>query len=124
MRAAILAVILVALAAPAKGQIASKQTGAVGWGMHTCGEFANQYMKNIHTEQVYFAWTQGYITALNSMRLVQDKPILNLQPSSFGPEVQMDFIRGFCSEAPLKPYLNAVGALWEMIEGLNRMAPN
>ncbi len=63
--------------------------------MHTCGEFANQYMKNIYTEQVYFAWTQGYITALNSMRLVQDKPILNLQPSSFDPASLNDLEREF-----------------------------
>ncbi|MDB5736158.1 MAG: hypothetical protein JWN16_2795 [Alphaproteobacteria bacterium] len=101
--------IVVCLALPAP--LHAEQTAiAMGYGVSTCAEFAQEYGRNVAVEDHYFNWTLGYWTGLNTSNNVNGRATKDLHATSQLEQKQR--IREFCSEHPLEEYLSASTVLW------------
>ena len=80
-----------------------------GHGAHTCAEFAQEYAKDIISEVYHFIWAQGFMSAINQMQLMENKPSRNLYSDI---DDQKSFLRHYCNENPLEEYYKAVAKLY------------
>ena len=78
-----------------------------GVGVRTCAQFAKDY-KNApeNTETVYNNWALGFLTGFNVAAQAADRPQRDLEAMSF--EDKKQFIRDYCDQHPLQPYLGGV----------------
>jgi hypothetical protein len=120
MRTEIIAVFAcLSLTMPAKGE---SPAVVVGYGSGTCGNFGRDYAKwGQSVEMAYFAWAQGYMSAIQTPRPEGDR--INLLPSEFAIEEQMRFIRNFCAHNPLRQFDEAVAALYNRLGALAGQQP-
>jgi hypothetical protein len=52
---------------------ANAECGGTGVGMETCGNFPKLYQQSPQTtENIYFAWAQGFLTGFNSMAIAEN----------------------------------------------------
>ncbi len=87
-----------------------------GIGVHSCAEFAKSYAANpTVTENVYFAWVEGFMSGLNLSAISHKAPYRILEPGDEKMRYYMLYIRSFCDNHPLSPYYGAVTALYTMI---------
>jgi hypothetical protein len=71
----------------------------MGAGTQTCTAFANWYRKDASlAENVYFAWAQGFMSALNIARLNNGTESKNLIAMSIDQE--MRYLRTYCNDHP------------------------
>jgi hypothetical protein len=121
MRTTIVAVLAcLCLTVPAK---AESQAVIAGHGSGTCGDFGRDYTKWGQTIELnYYAWAQGYMSAIQTPRPESDR--VNLLPSAFHIEEQMRFIRNFCANNPLRAYDEAVATLYNRLGALAGQKPS
>ncbi len=111
MRVIAVAIILSGLAVP------SHAASGAGPGSSSCLKFALSYTKNPASEEQYFIWAQGYMSAIMMMASSGVDSDLNLLPASDPQERQMAMIRGICAQDPQRSYSHAVRALYRHLGG-------
>jgi hypothetical protein len=93
-----------------------------GHGSGTCGEFRHDYDRwGQGVEVTYFAWAQGYMSAVQIPRPESDQ--INLLPLTFHIEEQMRFLRDFCADNSFRTYEEAVAALYNRLGALEGQKP-
>jgi hypothetical protein len=128
MRRTIITLAMVLICSVANAQQDNRPpASAVGSGVSSCAEFAEEYRQSPReVEVVYFAWAQGYMTGLNVMSAGQNQN-QNIMPFirdllAKRPIEQQQYIRFWCSQHPLSSYLEAVFDLWGSLP-LRQMKP-
>ena len=97
------------------GAARAEQSGVVvgmyqGIDTTSCGQFAKLYRDDPQdTEDVFFTWGSGFLTALNLGMVRETGKYYNL--GSMPLEVQKEFLRHYCANNPLKDYVSALLAL-------------
>lgn len=84
-----------------------------GLGATSCAEFAQLYKRDPKSTELYFfTWAQGYMSGLNMGLLASKQPAKEL-----GSETndQTLALRTYCSDNPLKTYMDAVLDLWKSL---------
>lgn len=85
-----------------------------GAGDSSCVEFAEQYKKHKEAMEIfYFSWAQGYLSAHNSWLHYTKRKTLDL--NAVPQDNQKQHIRSYCSNNPLKDYVDAVISLFHFI---------
>lgn len=83
-----------------------------GDGMVTCGHFAEQYrISPSVVEDSFYAWAEGFMTALNVAALNGKSAPLNEVPIL----QQKSTIREYCDAHPLATYMEAVISLYRSL---------
>ena len=92
-------------------------THTAGWantvegpGATTCAQFSNMYRANSGIEDTFFTWAQGYMSALNMNVLMSKLPPREL---AGGVATQKGTIRSYCTDNPLKNYMDGVIELYK-----------
>ena len=111
MRCSLLGFVLLSATA---GVSVADEAARVGSGARTCATFTNDYATNpALTEPIYFAWAQGYMSALNDERLRTRNHYRNL--AAMGIETLASALRQYCDNHPRAYYLQAVHDLYESL---------
>lgn len=97
--------------------VTSYAASAVGPGASSCLKFALDYTRNSPSEEQYYIWAQGYMSAIAIMapRGIDDD--LDLLPASYPKESQMAWIRSVCTQDPQRSYGHAVRVLYRHLGG-------
>jgi hypothetical protein len=111
MRVIAVVIILPWLAVP------SYAASGTGPGSSSCLKFALDYTRSPPSEEQYFIWAQGYMSAMMMMAPSSVDSDLNLLPASDPQERQMAMIRGICAQDPQRSYSHAVRALYRHLGG-------
>jgi hypothetical protein len=85
-----------------------------GLGAFTCFQFATAYGEDQASEYKYFAWAQGYMSALSAAR--SDKAVVDLDPLSFDVTDQMDFMLSYCATNPSRTYASGIDRLYARLQ--------
>jgi hypothetical protein len=94
----------------------------VGYGSGRCGDFGRDLAKwGQSVEMAYFAWAQGYMSAVQTPRPESDR--INLMPASLDVEEQMRSIRKFCAHNPQRQFDEAVADLYDRLGALAGQRP-
>jgi hypothetical protein len=103
MRATATALVFLALAAP------SYALSGAGPGASSCLKFALDSTRNPASEEQYFIWAQGYMSAIVMMAPggIDDK--LDFLPASYPKDSQMTWIRSVCTQDPSGPIVTLSG---------------
>ena len=88
-----------------------------GPGVSSCLKFALDYTRNPPSEEQYFIWAQGYMSAIVMMAPGGIDDDLNLSPESYPKESQMVWIRSVCAQDPFRSYGHAVRGLYRRLGG-------
>jgi len=88
-----------------------------GPGASSCRKFALNYTRNPPSEEQYFIWAQGYMSAIVMMDPGGTDDNLNLSPASYPKESQMAWIRSVCTQDPFRSYGHAVRVLYRHLGG-------
>jgi hypothetical protein len=86
-------------------------------GASSCLRFALDYARMPPSEEQYFVWAQGYMSAIMMMAPGGIDDDLNLLPASYPKERQMGWIRSVCARDPQRSYSHAVWALYRHLDG-------
>ena len=99
----------------AMGSLHAAMVGPIntyGFGSATCAQFGEAYKKTPGlTEDMFFAWAQGYLTGINTARQALHEKLIDLAPAALGMSEEKAFIRDTCESNPLKHYVTVVGIL-------------
>jgi hypothetical protein len=94
----------------------AQQLGAYGIGIHSCAEFAKLYAANPKvTENVYYAWAEGFISGLNMSAIANNLSYRTPEPGGDNMRYYMLYIRSYCDSHPLSPYYGAVTTLYTTV---------
>ena len=89
----------------------------VGLGATTCSTFNHDVQQDFRIQRDYFAWAQGFMSGI----LVRGPPGrdegLELIPSGFSMQKQVEFLRTYCAENPDKDYSDGVVELYRTLRG-------
>jgi hypothetical protein len=89
------------------GEANAKDFALRGVGTSTCTEFANLFKSDAEwAENLYFTWTQGFLSGWNFAQLEAKKQSVNL--ALLDTKAQEASIRRYCDQHPLGNYLDAV----------------
>jgi hypothetical protein len=88
-----------------------------GPGASSCLRFALDYTRIPPSEEQYFVWAQGYMSAMVMMAPGGIDDDLNLLPASYPKERQMAVVRSVCAQDPQRSYSHAVRALYRHLGG-------
>ena len=97
--------------------VPSHAVSGAGLGASSCLKFALDYTQIPPSEEQYFIWAQGYMSAIVMMAPSGMDDDLNLLPASYPKERQMAWIRGICAQDPQRSYSHAVRALYRHLGG-------
>jgi hypothetical protein len=97
--------------------VSSHAVSAAGLGASSCLRFALYYTRIPPSEEQYFVWAQGYMSAIMMMAPGDIDDDLNLLPASYPKERQMALVRSVCAQDPLRSYSHAVRALYRHLGG-------
>lgn len=97
--------------------IPSPAASGAGLGASSCLRFALDYARNPPSEEQYFVWAQGYMSAIMMMAPSGMDDDLNLLPSWYPKERQVALIRGICVQDPQRSYSHAVRSLYRHLGG-------
>lgn len=87
-----------------------------GAGGVTCARYAQFYRRNPDRYgELFFQWSQGFMSATDMDRHINHAPILNLNPSAFPVEEQRTFMNKYCDEHPLRLWVDATQDLFSEI---------
>jgi len=86
----------------------------MGVGMSSCAEFARDYKRNPDTYMaMYLSWAQGFMSAINFLKRVTNKPPHNLNGLTLtDQQMRLQF---YCDQNPLKPFFYAAQDLWDAL---------
>jgi hypothetical protein len=108
MRCALIAFLFSAVAVDAVAQTPV----IAGPGVVSCAEFAEGYRRNPRPiETQFFAWAQGYMSAINLPMRLRNEPTRNLMGMPTASQKQR--LREFCDQRPLSNFELAVRSLYE-----------
>ena len=95
----------------------AETVGIVGNGASSCAQFVREISRKPETELIYFAWTQGFLSGalLRAPKGVDED--LDLLPSWFPLDKQVQFLRAFCAENPIQDYMDGAHALFRRLKG-------
>lgn len=83
-----------------------------GPGVISCAQFAEGYRRNPRaTEIQFFAWAQGYMSAINLPMRLRNQSTRNLM--GIPTASQKQHLRAFCDQRPLSNFELAVRDLYE-----------
>ena len=88
-----------------------------GIGTASCLRFALDYTRDPLSEEQYFNWAQGYLSAIVTMAPAGIDDNLNMSPAPYPKESQMAFIRSVCAQDPQRSYGHAVRVLYRGLGG-------
>lgn len=88
-----------------------------GPGASSCLKFALDYTRNPPSEERYFIWAQGYMSAIVMMAPRGVDDTLDLLPASYPKESQLAWIRSVCAQDPQRSYAYAVRVLYRHLGG-------
>lgn len=88
-----------------------------GPGASSCLKFALDYTRVPLSEEQYFIWAQGYMSAIVMMAPGGMDDDLNLSPASYPKESQMAVLRSVCTQDPFRSYGHAVRVLYRHLGG-------
>jgi hypothetical protein len=111
MRVIATALVFLGLAVP------SYAASGAGPGASSCLKFALDHTRDPPTEEQYFIWAQGYMSAVVMMAPGGIDAGLDLLPASYPKESQMVWIRSVCAQDPLRSYSYAVQILYRHLGG-------
>lgn len=95
--------------------VSAQAVEIVGHGATRCAVFSTDIERDRLAERVYFAWAQGYMSAILLTRPAGTDDQLNLTPSEFPITLQMEFVRTYCAQRPTGGYSDAVDALYRAL---------
>jgi hypothetical protein len=96
-------------------------TFKVGTGVRSCAQFVKEYKQSRLIEEIYFVWTQGYLTGVNIMSIRRGEVGLDLVPKGMSIDWQKSYLRDYCSQNPLSPYSEATASLlFEIVKANKR----
>jgi len=96
------------------GVLARDAAYGMGAGNRTCAEFAQDYKRDPSgSVKIYFAWAQGYMTALDL--LASDSRSKSRDLGAMSNEDQFTLIGIYCDQHPLVPYQQAILHLFSML---------
>jgi hypothetical protein len=85
---------------------------ATGGGTRSCAEFAEAYKQYpADTEGAFFIWAQGMMSGINFVLSIRNQDTTNL--ARWELQRQMQHIRQYCANNPLRYYLEAVVDLYD-----------
>ncbi|WP_245430929.1 hypothetical protein [Rhodoplanes roseus] len=91
----------------------------VGIGASTCTRFDEEIARNPTVERDYFAWAQGFMSAI-LLRAPEGKDKgLDLSPESLPLQQQASFLRIFCARNSELNYSDGVVALYRELRKLS-----
>jgi hypothetical protein len=88
-----------------------------GPGASSCLKFALDYTRNPVSEEQYFIWAQGYMSAIVMMAPGGMDDNLDLMPASYMKDSQKARIRSICAQDPQRSYGHAVRGLYRHLGG-------
>lgn len=91
----------------------------VGLGAATCNRFSSDVTKDPAIIAQYYSWAQGYMSAILLTRPAGVDTNLNLNPQSFGPEQQLEYLSNFCGKQKDKEFPDAVQELYKLLRTKN-----
>ena len=97
--------------------VPSCAASGAGPGASSCMKFALDYTRSPASEEQYFIWAQGYMSAIIMMAPSSVDSDLNLLPASDPQKSQMAMIRDICAQDPQRSYSHAVRALYRHLGG-------
>jgi len=95
-------------------------TGAIagtGIGASSCLKFALDYTRNPPSEEQYFVWAQGYLSAIVLMAPGGIDDDLDIPQAPDAKASQMASIRSVCAQDPQRSYGHAVRTLYRRLGG-------
>ena len=104
------AMILACLCGTAYAEDAFSITGP---GMATCGQFGEEYTRDVQIEAFFFSWGQGWMSAANLLLSATAGKSSTTDLAVISVEEQMLHIRAYCEENPFKYYQAAVIDLYD-----------
>jgi hypothetical protein len=105
--------VVAALATPASSG-SQEPFALMGVGTSTCAQFGNLYREDQRFwEYAYFTWAQGYMSAMNKVRINSGESTKNLNAISV--ETQERQVRGYCNSHSLAQYMEAAAALYDSL---------
>ena len=100
--------------------VADDELAVVGAGGTSCGRFIAQHRIRTHRD-VYFTWTQGYLSGLNFKHIIAaDEKATNLSDL----DGQQIWLENYCQENPLDLYWIAVTNLWTTLREMQGLEPD
>jgi hypothetical protein len=97
--------------------VPSHAVSGAGPGASSCLKFALDYTRMALSEEQYFIWAQGYMSAIMMMAPGGVDDNLNLLPASYPKATQMAWIRGVCAQDPQRSYGHTIRALYRHLGG-------
>jgi hypothetical protein len=97
--------------------VPSHALSGAGLGASSCLKFALDYTRSPPSEEQYFVWAQGYMSAIMMMAPGGIDDDLNLLPASYPKERQMAWIRGVCAQDPQRSFGHAARVLYRHLGG-------
>lgn len=91
------------------------KAATMGAGKSTCAQFAEKYAASPDiVEDIFFSWTQGFMSGLNLEKIVTHRPSHDL--NSITINTQQQIIREYCSAHHLDDYARAVFQLYYKLD--------
>jgi hypothetical protein len=87
----------------------------VGLGAASCNRFISDVAKDPAMISQYYSWAQGYLSAILLTRPAGVDTNLNLNPQSFGPEQQVEYLSNFCVKQKDKEFPDGVQELYKLL---------
>ena len=97
--------------------VPSYAASGAGPGTSSCLKFALDHTKNAPTEEQYFIWAQGYMSAIVMTAPGGIDDALDLLPALYPKESQLAWIRSVCAQDPQRSYAHAVRVLCRHLGG-------
>ena len=101
------AIVLTALGTASPCAAEDQRAALMGAGATPCAGYSEAFRQSgMDAEAVFFSWAQGFMSALNLIRMERKEPLYDLSAVSV-PE-QGARLRKLCADKPLVPYAYAV----------------
>jgi hypothetical protein len=84
----------------------------IGYGNATCAQFAKDYAASTNSEIVYYAWGEGFMSAVNTANLALKLPTRALTAGEDAGKSNLAALRSYCDGHPSEPYERAVMHLY------------
>ncbi len=114
---AVASIAMMAIVGPGALPAETPTANIVGLGATTCSTFNRDVQQDFRIQRDYFAWAQGFMSGI----LVRGPPGRNegleLIPSGFSMQKQVEFLRTYCAENPDKDYSDGVVDLYRALRG-------
>ena len=99
---------------------AHAQADMYGVGTVKCSKYLQSRSETRDIELLYFSWAQGYLSRMNNYETqVTGLPKMNLLPSGFGVQEQLNWMNTYCATHGNDYYATGAFEMYRYIRGLN-----